>query len=329
MKRILSGFFCVIFLACALSSCNSPMRDEKKFFAMGAFVSVTAYGGKIPEGFAATVTELESEISYKIDGSLIARANGGETVVLTEPLLEAILLCGELTEKTHGAFDLTVKSVSELWNFDNAPTSPPDDIALQAALTHVGWRDGVVLTENRLTLQNAELDLGAIGKGLACDYLIDKLGQNSLCGIVSVGGSIGVLAGEAKASYRIGIRMPFSQNSNELLGVIDLNEGFVSTSGTYEKCFTYEDVKYHHILNATTGKPENNGVVSVTVVAKTGVLSDALSTAAFLVGVEEGMRLCEEYGAKAIFVLENGSVTVSEGLRNSFLCYGENEVTYR
>lgn len=329
MKRSFSLLLCVIFLVFVLSSCASPMRDEKKFYAMGTLVSVTVYGGEIPKDISSIVTELEGEISYKIENSLISRVNNGETVALTESLLEAVLLCGELAEKTHGAFDLTVKPVSELWSFDNAPTAPPGDSALQEALVRVGWKNGVVLAENRLTLQNTELDLGAIGKGMACDYLIDKLRQNSLCGIAAVGGSIGVLVGEEKESYRVGIRTPFSENSNELLGVLEMKKGFVSTSGTYEKCFTYEDVKYHHLLNAATGMPENNGIVSVTVVAEKGIFSDALSTAAFLAGAEEGMLLCEEYGAKAVFVLESGSVIASEGLRDSFHYYGTGEVEYR
>ena len=102
------------------------------------------------------------------------------------------------------------------------------------------------------------------------------------------------------------------------MGVLSLKSGFISTSGVYEKPFTEDGVTYHHLLDPATGYPVDNGLVSVTVVCGNGAVSDALSTACFVLGTEKGIALLEQYGAEGIFIDENNRVTVTEGLKNQF-----------
>ena len=91
-----------------------------------------------------------------------------------------------------------------------------------------------------------------------------------------------------------------------------------STSGSYEKYFEQDDVLYHHLLDPKTGYPAESGLVSVTVVAKSGVLSDALSTACFVLGREDGMKLLEEFDAEGIFINSDNNITVTDGLKDRF-----------
>jgi len=93
---------------------------------------------------------------------------------------------------------------------------------------------------------------------------------------------------------------------------------FVSTSGTYEKEFTQDGKTYHHLLNPKNGMPQDNGLVSVSVVCDNGALSDALSTACFVLGLDDGMKLAESYQAGTVFVDQNGKVTVSSDLKGKF-----------
>ena len=103
------------------------------------------------------------------------------------------------------------------------------------------------------------------------------------------------------------------------MGVLALEgENYVSTSGDYEKYFEQDGVRYHHILDPKTGYPAESGLISVTIVTKNGLLSDGLSTACFVLGLEEGMELIEKYQAEAVFIDKNYNVYVSEGLQDKF-----------
>ena len=102
-------------------------------------------------------------------------------------------------------------------------------------------------------------------------------------------------------------------NENEFLGVVSLDEGFVSTSGDYERYFEKDGKRYHHILDATTGYPAETDIISVTVVCDSGLVSDALSTACFILGEENSREILSEYNASAVFVDKDMNIsTVGE-----------------
>ena len=114
--------------------------------------------------------------------------------------------------------------------------------------------------------------------------------------------------------WSITVRNPYSSDDGEeILGVMEMEEGFVSTSGSYEKQCEVDGVVYHHLINANTGWPEDNELVSVTVYTKdSGALSDLLATAAFLLGPDEGQALLESYGAEGIFIFRDKTVLVTD-----------------
>ena len=92
----------------------------------------------------------------------------------------------------------------------------------------------------------------------------------------------------------------------------------VSTSGDYEKFFEEDGVRYHHILDPKTGAPAQSDLISVTIISESGFLTDALSTACFVAGKEEGMKLAEQFGAEAIVITRDGEVFQTEGARAYF-----------
>ena len=134
--------------------------------------------------------------------------------------------------------------------------------------------------------------------------------------VVSVGGSI-LLYGDGE-KFTVGIRDPFSESSAESFARLTLPACCVSTSGSYERYFERGGVRYHHILDPKTGYPAESGLVSVTVVCGDGFLSDALSTACFVLGYEKSLPLLEKYGARAVFVFNDKSVRVTGSLADSF-----------
>jgi thiamine biosynthesis lipoprotein len=154
------------------------------------------------------------------------------------------------------------------------------------------------------------LDFGAIGKGYACDLIYAYLsGTEAEGAIVSVGGSIVAFGDYNKKGDKWRIAITHPRDADKYLGVISLDEGFVSTSGDYERYFEENGKRYHHILDATTGYPSESGLISVIVVAKSGIMSDALSTACLLVGEKKAIEILEGAGASAILVDENLNIT--------------------
>ena len=133
-------------------------------------------------------------------------------------------------------------------------------------------------------------------------------------GVVSVGGSLLLLGSRERT---IAIRDPFGE-VNDSFATLRLRDCFVSTSGSYEKYFDRDGVRYHHILDPTTGYPADAGLCSVTVVCGEGLLSDALSTACFVLGIDASLPVLERYGAEAVFVGQDGQVTVTDGLADRF-----------
>lgn len=170
------------------------------------------------------------------------------------------------------------------------------------------------------------LDLGAVGKGIACDVVQDYLKkQKEVSGaVIAVGGSILLYGSKADGSdWNVAVQNPRGQDG-EAMGVLSLSGTTnVSTSGDYEKYFMQDGKRYHHILDPSTGYPADSGLISVTIVSDSGLLSDGLSTACFVLGKEKGEKLLETYGAEGVFIDQNKKVTVTKGLKDKFTILNE------
>ena len=165
------------------------------------------------------------------------------------------------------------------------------------------------------------LDLGAVGKGIACDVVQDYLKkQKEVSGaVIAVGGSILLYGSKADGSdWNVAVQNPRGQDG-EAMGVLSLSGTTnISTSGDYEKYFMQDGKRYHHILDPSTGYPADSGLISVTIVSDSGLLSDGLSTACFVLGKEKGEKLLETYGAEGVFIDQNKKVTLTKGLKDKF-----------
>ena len=299
-------------------------------FAMGTYVQQTVYGKNreaAAKEAAKQIGTLENLISWRIEDSDITKLNNASGIdwVKLDPKTIALLQKSlDVAKKSDGAFDPTVLPITSLWNFDGEKPQLPSKTDINKFVQYVDYNNLRVNTTDStasLKLHYMAADLGAIGKGAACDEVVaayKKAGAD--CGIVAVGGSVGVFGTKSDRSpWHIAVRDPATTDEkSESMGTIDLTSGFISTSGPYEKNFTQNDVLYHHLLNPKTGYPENNGLISVTVVCDNGALSDALSTACFVLGKDKGMALLNEYGACGVFIDNKSKVYVTENLKNEF-----------
>ena len=170
-------------------------------------------------------------------------------------------------------------------------------------------KDGIETAENSLKKQNSntKLEFGGIAKGYACDKAIEYLKDNGAkSAMVSFVSSMGVFGMNSEGQpWRIALKNPTTPDS--IAGVIVMNDGFLSVSGDYERYYEIEGKKYNHILDPRSGLPVENGIHSVAVVAPTGAESDALSTAFFVMGVEEAEKKYKDsLDIKYLFITDSG-----------------------
>lgn len=282
-------------------------------------ISIQIYDSKdedLLEHCQSMCEEYEAKFSRTIETSEIAQINaaGGAPVEVskdTATLIRKGIYYGDLS---NGAFDITIGSVSALWDFKSEDPAPPSQEALAEAVNHVNYKnikvDGNTV---RLLDSSAKLDLGAIAKGYIADrikeYLEDEGVRHAL---INLGGNVLAIGGKPDgSSFNIGIQEPFHADGEPITSVY-LKDQSVVTSGTYQRYFEKDGILYHHILNPSTGSPCNNGLSSVTIITDSSLTADALSTTCFLLGPEEGMKLVNQLdNVDAIFISTDNEITYS------------------
>ena len=323
----------------------APEHIQDVDTAMGTVIQQNLYlsdgGADCTEDILELIRRLEADtLSWREETSEVYRVNqaagSGEGVELSKELSRAMEQCLELTENAEGAFDVALGSIVRLWNIDSwvsdlteGEYQVPDDHAIEQALACCGSDRLHVKYQidaqggMRLTLYpdtGVLLDLGAAGKGLALDLILERLKDEPAVtgGIISVGGSVLTYGTKPdKTAWRVGVADP--EDSSQNIGVLYLEgQWCVSTSGDYERYVESGGVRYHHILDPSTGWPADSGLRSVTIVAKEGLISDALSTACFVLGSEKGLELASKYGVEALFVETDGGIYMTPGMEDIF-----------
>lgn len=309
MKKYIITIFTIcalLFTGCAQNSYSVSLTG------MGTVISHKIYGENAKEVFlelSRIIDEIDSACSLTNENSAINRLN--ETGVTENVhILSQAQAFSEMYLKTEGRLDITAGSLTSLWNIGFENAKKPDEESIKDALLRV---DGsrVNITSNSLMLEKGQkIDLGASAKGYALDILKEALDKSNTDGaVITLGGSV-LFYGKNPDNrlWRCAVKDPF--DTKKYLGTFTLENGFVSTSGDYERFFVEDNVKYHHILDAKTGFPAETDLVSVTVVTDNGLLSDLLSTACFMLGMEKGEALLREYNGKGIFVLKDGTIAL-------------------
>lgn len=336
-KKILT-LFVVLLIPLGLCQCQKEENTQIQMvtqsdIAMGTLVSANIYttgseeeGTEIAAEIFSKLKEIEtSYISWRESESEIAAVNNSagntEGVEITGKMEEFLTQTLEIAQKSNGALDPTIGELSRLWDIDGENPKVPTQEEIDALLRKNGYQNVTCNNQIVQLQENTSIDLGAVGKGIGCDesYLLLKQQKNVTGAVISVGGSILTYGSKEDGSpWGVAITDPMYSGEN-YMGVLSLEgENYVSTSGDYEKYFEQDGVRYHHILNPKTGYPAESGLVSVTVVTQNGLLSDGLSTACFVLGLTDGMKLIETYQAEAVFIDENQNVYVSEGLKDKF-----------
>lgn len=305
-------------------------------FCMGTIISQRVYGENAEIAARKVEDEmkrLESLMSFFLESSEITRLNraaGKHEVELGCEVMYVLNRAKYYSELCSGAFDITIGPVAKLWGIFTDHAKVPSQEEIDKALSFTGYKDITInnsLGTAKLEKTGESVDLGAIAKGYAADKAIEIYKQQGIkSAFINLGGNVMALGNKPEGSpWMIGIQNPILQRG-QCLGAVQITDKTIVTSGDYVRYFEKDNVRYHHILDPRTGYPANSGLISATIVSEKSIGADALSTAIFILGLEQGMELINSMkDMEAIFITKDKEIYVTEGLREDFILFEENE----
>lgn len=282
--------------------------------------------GHLPAGVSAALlqgridsllADINRQMSTYIPSSEISqfnRAPAGKTFGVSADFMKVLRLALVINRQSGGAFDVTVGPLVDLWGFGKKGerAAPPKESEINALLTKIGSTAVSILNDSTIVKTKAglQLDFGAIAKGYGVDAVARLLKQTGLGNyMVEIGGEVKVSGQKEDEKWRIGIDRPEAglQPGEQLQGVLQIKDIAAATSGDYRNYFRQGDSLYSHEIDPLTGRPAQNGVASVTVLAPSCMLADAMATAIMIMGAEKGLEWVEtKPEVQALIIVHDG-----------------------
>ena len=308
-----------VFIPVAGSADSVPDKRTEIGFYLDTIITLTAYVDD-PQILKDAMTECgkyEQLLSRTVEGSDAWRINhaNGEPVEVSEDMAVILRFAKAISEKSGGAFDVTIGPASTLWDFKAETPALPDAEALADAAKRIDYSK-LELDGTTVTLPaGMMIDLGAIAKGYIADQIKSYLKERGVeHAILSFGGNVIAIGAKPDGSpWKVGIQDIDGEAQTAMLVSKNIDMSAV-TSGIYERGFEMDGVIYHHLLSPFTGWPVQHELASVTIFSDSSMMGDALSTTAFVMGTEAGMELIESLeGVEAVFIDRERNVTYSSG----------------
>jgi len=308
---------------------GAALAAETTQSAMGTVMWHKAFGAAAADALAAACDEvawLEERLSCFLPGSEISRVNrsaGIKSEAVSGATGDLLAEAFEFSRRFPAFFDVTIRPLVCLWRAARQTGEQPDAQSIARARALVDYRDLTLDPwQGTAGLRRAgqSIDLGGIAKGFAADRVAAVLREAGVVSAYSnLGGNVVTLGTKPDgAPWRIGIQHP--RQADCLLGAVAVVGRSVVTSGDYQRYFIDRGgVRCHHLLDPLSGYPCRSGLISVSIVAESSLLADALSTIVFAAGLERGLEALRGYPqVDAILVDETVQVFVTRGLKNCF-----------
>lgn len=312
--------------AASSSSSAADASSSRDIFAMDTYMTVTAYGPNAEMAVDQAQQEIErldALLSTGAETSEVAQinANGGGTLSEdTTYLLERSL---DLYDSTKGVFDIAIYPIMDAWGFTTGNYTVPSDEMIENLLPLTD-ANNIIYDKDESSISFAKdgmkIDFGGIAKGYTSGRIADiyrECGVTS--GLINLGGNVQVVGTKTDGSkWRVAVQSPEAED--DYLGILSTADRAVITSGGYERYFEQDGMKYHHIIDPSTGHPANNGLVSVTIVSADGTLADGLSTSLFIMGKDKAAEYWRAHSDEFDTILEDedGVLYVTEGIADDF-----------
>lgn len=327
LKRIICCFLLFILLT-SFNSCTFSQKEQsasKQIFALDTVITLTVWGndsqGAIDD-VEKLIYEYENMFSTTVQTSDISKINTSteSEVQVSDKTAGLISRSLSISELTNGDFDITIYPLVKLWGFTTDEYRVPDSDEIKAALSFVDYKN-ISVSENIVKKKsNTQIDLGAIAKGYISSQIIDEIKKYDVCGaVVNLGGNVQCFGtkeyGDTSfGGYSVGVEYP---ESGDCYAILNIGDKAAITSGAYQRNFIQNGKTYHHIIDPKTGCPAQSDILSVTVVSEDAVLADALSTALFIMGVQEATDFLKEQKCADVIMLSDDTVYISKGISDN------------
>jgi len=317
----------LLLVGCSSTS-NTAEPISRTTLQFGTVIQISVFDTKDQDALDLAIGHmktLENELSTSIAKSDVSQFNeaaANDVVVLGEHAQAVVSRGLYYSAQSNGQFDITIEPLVDLWSIGKEDAQIPDDASLTQALELVGYEnlkfDPVHGTLTK-TKEGVKIDLGAIAKGYAADEAARILKENGVeSALINLGGNVLALGDKEGVAWKVGIQDPL-QNQGAMVGIVEVTDASVITSGVYERYFEEDGVRYHHILSTDNGYPVNNEILGISILSETAIDGDALSTVVYTMGLEAGMDFIESLeGIEAIFVSRDSKIYVSTGAEKVF-----------
>lgn len=257
--------------------------------------------------------------AYKPDSEIgKINANAGIVPVVVSKVTFGLLKRAlYFSEVSHGAFDITIRPEVELWNIGHKEQHVPMKYECKKVRKLVDY-NLLILDEKKQTAylkkKGQSIDLGGIAKGYAGDCIRNELINRGIkSALLNFGGTILTIGNKSDGTpWRVGIQNP-NKERGVSVGTISMEQDVLVTSGVNERFFIQNGIRYHHILDPRTCEPSRSGVLSVTAAGGSGMDLDGITTSLFVLGMEKGIKLADQLGVEALYLMENGEMIATKG----------------
>ncbi len=292
-------------------------------FAPETSVDLLEVGTRVRE----ELEQVNQQMSTYIDDSELSRFNQSTTVDdwfgVSAETAAVVELANQIAAKTDGAFDVTVGPLVDLWGF--GPTGQPQRIPESSEIAEAKRSVGYAMLQSRQepaglskSVGALQVDLSAIAKGHGVDRIakvLDSLGVQTY--FVEIGGEVRVAGSRVDGQpWRVGIESP-EAGTRELLGILEVQDVAVATSGDYRNFFEIDGRRYSHTIDPRTGEPVQDPIVSATALSETCAEADAIATSMMCLGFQSGIAVANENGWAVLVIGRNddGSWEIGESER--------------
>lgn len=303
-----------------LTTCNKRVEEtQKAYMEINGTTQGTTYMIKYSTGDTTNYRDDIEDVFERIDSSLstyneqstISRVNKSTLMEVADThFLNVFNASLEISEKTDGAFDITVAPLVNAWGFGFEEIPDVDSTKIDSILQFVGYekvraRDGKIKKEDERVM----LDMNAIAKGYTVDVVagfLDKKGVENY--LVEIGGEIRTKGKNQKNQHwKVGVDKPVDGNETpgkNLQAIIQLNNQSLATSGNYRKFYIKDGVKYAHTISPMSGYPVEHNLLSATVLTDQCIEADAYATAFMVLGPEKSKEIVRNNeNLEAFFIL--------------------------
>ena len=326
MKSSQYIFLFFLILICSISGYSQILRKRTTLLMGGRFdISIVAKDSLSAEqnidAVIAEITRIEYLISDWKPTTQVSEVNqnaGIRPVKVDKEVFELTKRAIHFSEITNGGFDISFAAMDRIWKFDGSMTEMPSAEAIKKSVEKVGYKNIILDSVNStifLKLKGMKIGFGALGEGYATDKCRAMMKAKGIeAGIINGSGDMSTWGKQPNGKdWNIGITNPF--NTDKLIAVVPINNGAVTTSGSYEKFVVFDGKRYSHIINPATGYPAT-GLCSVTVFGPNAETANGLSTSLMVLGKTVGLELLKNFpDYSCIMITDNGKVIKSKNFK--------------